>query len=180
MLVFGARIYHHQVAVVQRLVVFDIVQNIGIVPASHDTIVRGYAAVLGKSIVDFSFQSTFISLIFLHQGCHALHGANMPVSTDLGSDFHACNFRLIFYQPHFIDKAINIGDGIDHTFAALQLLGLIKPVNQLIIKAGKHVLFTKNQSWHHLINFANGNRFIRAKICGCPLKPYPFTIPNLT
>ena len=183
MLVFGARIYHHQVAIVRQFGRFDIMQNIGIVPARRDTIIRVRSRIGQKHSwlqlpICFRFPDFSAS-----KGATLLHGANMPVSTDLGSDFHlACNFRLIFisrisliqgYQywwryrrPHHLRRA-----AVAWSWLSQSISSLLKRANTVFTKI-------KLASPHQFCQWQSLYR--PAKICSCTFKPYAFTIPNLT
>ena len=114
----AARVDQQQVAVIEALIVFDVVQHAGVGAAGDDAGVGGRLAAGGAEGV----QQLGFDLEFVAARAGGAHGAAMGVGGDLRGAAHGGEFRSVLDEAHLVELGAQVAHGVRRGEAAAGLV----------------------------------------------------------
>ena len=178
----AAGVDQHQIAVVQRFAVFDIVQDTTVVAASHDRRVRELRRTRHLAVV----AENGSELVFVHAGLHAAHQLGMGLRRQARGTAHHRHLGAALVQAHLVQVVIQ-REKLDRPMhaGARARSHLADPIGHALVqrRVGSHrkknpfTLF--EQTGQDVIQVRDRKRIIGAVLRDGALEPRTVTIPKL-
>ena len=163
---FRTGIDKQNIAVVQRCVVFCVMQDAGVLAAADDGGIGGLTARLAKLVQELRLQ-----FVFHHARLADVHGALVRTGSDIRGLAHDLDFGAAFVQTHIVYKMFQRNKLVRCMFAGARLAAnAIDPANQLLVELGrrthgvKYPLTAFQQAGQNLIDILDGKRVIGAEV----------------